>query len=129
MVDNGYDYTNDDFQGDDYSESPKVEIPGITDKVVNFCYTGMNYPCVMLKEGFTCPQHKLVVLGRMAKMGSHGNKDITLYFENKGELLKLGMLSGVQIKAFYDLVGDENVRVFYEEGFELKGDKKYVLCS
>lgn len=125
----GYDYEDDDFYGVDCTESPKVEIPGITDKVVNYSYTGMMYPCVMIKEGFTCPQHKMVVLSKMAQMSGSGNKDITLYFENKGELLKLGMLSGLQIKAFFDIVGEDNVRAFYEEGFELKGDKKYVLCA
>lgn len=117
-----------DFYGEQ-SDDVSVNIPGITDKVVNYTYTGMVFPCIILKEGFKCPEHKMMVLSKMVKMGSSEDKDISLYFSNKGELYKIGMLSGIQVKPFLSIVGEENVDAFYDNGMELKGDRIYVLCS
>lgn len=118
----------DDFYGEQ-SDDVTVSLPGITDKVVNYTYTGMSFPCVILKDGFKCPEHKMIVLSKMVKMGSVEVKDINLYFSDNGELYKIGMLSGMQVKPFLDIVGVENIHAFYDDGSELKGDKVYVLCA
>ena len=123
---------NTNYEEDFYgrgSEEVKVEIKGITDEVVNYTYTHMSYPCIVMKEGFKCAEHKMVVLSKMVKMSSTEDKDITLYFSIKGELYKVGKLSGSQMKAFVDIVGLENARAFYSEDKELIGDKMYVLCA
>lgn len=114
---------------DSEEEEVNVDIPGITDKVVNYTYTGMKYPCIILKSGFKCPEHKMLVLSKMVKMGSAETKDISLYFAEGSDLYKIGMLSGMQDKPFLDVVGVENIMAFYDNGMELLGDKVYVLCA
>ena len=126
MEDN-YKY-EEDFYGEE-SEEVHTEIKGITDDVVNYVYTNMSYPCIIIMEDFKCPEHQMIVISKMVKMSSREDKDITLYFNMKGELFKVGMLSGYQIKALIDIVGLENMSAFYDEGMELKDDKVFVLCA
>jgi hypothetical protein len=106
-----------------------ISIPGVTDNVVNYTYTGMSFPCIILKEGFKCQEHKMIVLSKMVKMSSMEVKDINLYFSNNGELFKIGMLSGMQVKPFLSIVGIDNIDAFYDNGLKLEGDKVYVLCA
>ena len=117
-----------DFYGRE-SEEVISEIKGVTDEVVNYTYTNLSYPCIMINEDFTCPEHQMIVISKMVKMSSREDKDIALYFNIKGELYKVGMLSGYQIKALIDIVGIENLKAFYSEGKLLEGDKVYVLCA
>ena len=104
------------------------EIAGVTDTVVSYTFTGMEFPCVIFKDDVVFPEHKMLVLSKMLKMGAP-DKDISIYFMKEGELYRIGKLSGMQMKAFLQIVGEDSVRVFYAEGHELLGDKIYVLCS
>lgn len=110
-------------------EEADTDIEGITDDVVSYTYTDISYPCIIIKDGFTCERHKLDVLSHMVKMSSREEKDISLYMQDGKERYKIGALSGSQIKAFYQIIGEENVSVYYSENKELEGDMKYVLCS
>ena len=115
------------FYGEGYDENTDSEIKGITDTVTDFVYTGLNYPNIIIKEGFTCPKHKMQVLSRMVKSSSREIKDVNLYFVQGGELYKMGMLSKGQVMAFLDMVGIDMLDAFLDEKTKLEGDRIYVL--
>ena len=117
-----------EFYGEGTDETPVQDVKGITDKVTDYTYTNLNYPCIMLKEGFTCPKHKMKVISNMVKT-SNNDKDISLYFTDDGELYRIGMLSGLQLSSFIEIVGLENIVGFFEDGTRLVGSKIYTLCT
>lgn len=114
------------YNEEDFGEK-SVEMQGITGKVTPYTFTGVTYPCVLFKEDFNCPRHKLTVISNMVKSGGKLNKDISIYFLQKGDVFKIGSLSGFQINAFIDLVGKENLTGFYDKDTQLSGDKLYTL--
>lgn len=115
------------FYGEE-AEEPNVEdIHGITDKVTEFTYTKLEYPCIMFKEGFSCPQHQMKVISNMVKTMNQ-DKDTALYFLSGGTTYKLGMLSGKQIDPLLELVGVENLVGYYDKDTRLEGDRIYSLC-
>ena len=129
------------FYGED-DGAVAQEIKGITGDVTNYTYTGVSYPCVIFKEGFKCPKHKMTVISHMVKPPTrHKGLDINkpreavedtsvgLYFAQKGELFKMGALNGLQIGAFLDLVGTDSVKGFYDESTPLTDDHLYALCT
>lgn len=116
------------FYGEENDETVVQDIDGITDTVTNYTYTNLNYPCVLFNEGFTCPKHQMKVVSNMVNTGGK-DKDISLYFQNEGEIYKLGMINGFQMKGFIDIIGLDNIIGFYDENTELLGDKLYTLCS
>lgn len=117
-----------DFYGRE-SEEVVTEVKGVTDEVVSYTYTGMSYPCILIREDFKCPEHRMIVISKMVKMSAREVKDIALYFIMGGELYKVGMLSGYQVKPLVDIVGLDNISAYYAEDKKLEGDKVYVLCS
>ena len=117
-----------EFYGEGTDETPVQDVKGITDKVTDYTYTNLNYPCIMLKEGFTCPKHKMKVISNMVKT-LNNDKDISLYFTDDGELYRIGMLSGLQLSSFIEIVGLENIVGFFEDGTRLDGSKIYTLCT
>lgn len=113
-----------------YSESEVKEIKGITDTVTDLSFTKLDYPAVIFKEGFTLPKHRAIAISNMVKSSTgNSSKDITLYFQNKGELFKMGKISGVQYSSLLDMVSLDNIIAFYEEGSRLEGGLVYTLCS
>lgn len=116
------------FYGEGNDESKVKDIQGITDTVTDYTYTNLEYPCIMLKEGFTCPKHKMKVISNMVKTTSD-DKDISLYFVESGELFKIGMLGGLQVSSFIDIVGVENLVGYFLDGTKLEGSKIYTLCT
>lgn len=124
----GYGVYEEDVYDGEEEYTGEEDIEGVTDEVTSYTYTNLEYPCIVLNDDFTCPKHKLEVLSRMVKMSDREIKDIALYMSNEGDLYKIGSLSGTQMKAFYQIIGEDNVRVFFSEEKELLGDKKYVLC-
>ena len=105
------------------------EVEDVDEEVSNYAFTGMSYPCIIFKDDFSCPKHKLTVISNMVKSGNMSDKDISLYFHNNGELFKLGSLSGVQLGAFIDLVGVDSIDGYLEGGVKLEGDRVYTLCT
>ena len=110
-------------------QEEKTEIEGITGSVTSYTFTGVSYPCIIFKEEFSCPKHKLTVVSNMVKSGNNMLKDISLYFLQKGDLFKIGSLSGLQVGAFLDLVGVGNVDGFFDANTQLSNDRLYTLCT
>lgn len=116
------------FYGSENDENNVKDIEGITDKVTEFTFTKLAYPCIVLKEGFNCAKHQLKVISNMVKAAGE-DKDINLYFIDKGTTYKMGKLSGMQMSSFLDIVGTDNIIGFYDDGTRLEKDRIYVLCS
>ncbi|MGV3076439.1 hypothetical protein ACEE21_15275 [Clostridium baratii] len=115
------------FYGDGSNEDEVVrEVKGLTDTVSKFVYSDMSFPCICLKEDIKLPKHKWLIISKLVKQGSEG-KNISVYMIRGGELFKAGSLSGLQIKAFIDIIGIENLFGYYNKDKELKGDRLYVL--
>lgn len=113
---------------EDSKEEEKIEKKGITGDVTNFTFTGMQYPCILFNEDFQCPKHKLNVIKNM--VGSAvGTKDISLYFINNQELFKIGMIDGLQINFFLEVVGEQNVTAYYDAKTPLRGGLIYTLST
>lgn len=114
-----------------YDEDSAVkEIDGITDKVTDLSFTNLSYPAIVFNDGIQLPKHKVVAISNMVK-SSAGNavKDISLYFQNEGNIFKMGMLSGNQIMPLIDVVGVDSIKGFYMDGTPLVGNRIYVLCN
>jgi hypothetical protein len=114
------------FYGEEAEEDKVEEIQGITENVSEFTYSSLEYPCIMFKEGFSLKNHKWKVLSNMVKSISP-DKDISLYFHDNGELLKIGKISGTQVDAFLDIVGMEGVVGYYDKDTLLENDRLYTL--
>ena len=116
---------------DGYSEEDEIsDIEGITDKVTDYTYTGLSYPCVIFKQGIALEKHKVNIISNMVKTSVPGiEKDISLYFENDSQLYKLGSISGIQMIALIEISGRESLIAFSEENVELKDSLIYTLCS
>ena len=114
------------FYGEEAEDDKVEEIQGITENVSEFTYSSLEYPCIMFKEGFSLKNHKWKVLSNMVKSISL-DKDISLYFHDNGELLKIGKISGTQVNAFLDIVGMEGVVGYYDKYTLLETDRMYTL--
>ena len=79
-----------------------------------------------LNEDIKLPKHKWLIISKLVKQGSE-DKNIAVYLIRNGELYRAGSLSGVQIKAFIDILGIENLFGYYNKDKRLDGDRLYVL--
>lgn len=121
---------NEDSVYEGYSEDKVAEIEGITDNVTDLSFTNLSYPAIIFKEGLKMPKHKVMAISNMVKSAmGNAKKDITLYFQNNGELYKMGMLSGQQIMSLLQIVPREQLIAYYNDGSLLVDGKIYVLCS
>lgn len=116
---------------DGYEEDEEIgEIKGITDKVTDYTYTGLSYPCIVFKGSVQLERHKVQVISNMVKSNTAGvEKDISLYFENNGQLYRLGMVSGMQVSSLIDIAGRDTLIAFLDEKVELKDSLIYTLCN
>lgn len=111
-------------------DSSTEEIKGITNKVTEYTYTGLTYPCIVFKDGMKLEKHKIQVISNMVKSNSSALvKDISLYFNNGDQLYKLGMISGVQVISLIDIANRDNLIAFLDADTELKDSLIYTLCS
>lgn len=120
---------SDDFNfygGDESEESIVKDVKGLTDTVSKFVYSDMVFPCICLNEDIKLPKHKWLIISKLVKQGSE-DKNIAVYLIRNGELYRAGSLSGVQIKAFIDILGIENLFGYYNKDKRLDGDRLYVL--
>lgn len=115
------------FYGNDDEVNVK-DREGITDKVTSYTYTDLSYPCIILKDGFKCPLHRMIVISNMVKSNTP-DKDINLYFTKGSDMYKVGNLSGKQIKPLLDILDIGKLKAFYDRATELSGDMVYALCS
>lgn len=117
-----------EFYGEEADQDTEQVVRGITDKVSDYTFTDMGYPCIIFKDGFTCPKHQLKVVSNMVKSNS-ADKDVNLYLITKGELFKMGMLSGIQISAFLEVIGCDKLTGFLDKKIRLENDRLYTLCT
>lgn len=125
-AENTKEFNNFGFYGEEADEQTETVLKGITGNVSDFTYTNLSYPCIIFKEDFKCPKHQLRVVSNMVNSKA-GEKDISLYFVNEGELYKIGNIGGLQVNAFLEIIGLNNVIGYYKEGLKLTGDKLYTL--
>ena len=116
------------FYGSEEDSEKIREIRGITDEVSEFEYAGMKYPCICLKDNLILPKHKWKGISNLVKQGT-SSKNITVYMIREGELYEIGALAGIQIKAFIDIVGLNNMFAYHNKDTRLEKDKLYVFSS
>lgn len=116
---------------ENYDEDEQIpEIQGITDKVTDYTYAKLLFPCIVLKDGIKLEKHKVMVLSNMVKSDTLGyEKDISLYLSNGSELYKLGMVGGIQVSPLIDIVGVDNIVAYLSKEKQLLGSMIYSLCT
>lgn len=97
--------------------------------VERYSVTGLVYPCFVLSAETELPKHVVSALSRMIESSLMVEDLIKVYVSNKGELLSIGGISPIQVKAVIDLLGRDTISAYYEEGYLLEGDLIYVLSS
>lgn len=116
-------------------EEPKevveeVEEPKTVDKgVERYSSTTVSYPCFILDSKTEFPKHVISALSRMIESSLSLDSLIKVYIDNEGELLSLGGISSVQVKAAIDLLGRDNIEGYFSKDYPLSGDLIYVLSS
>lgn len=101
---------------------------GNIDTSSKYANTSLKYPCLVVREGFSMPKHKWVLVSNVIK--SAKGSDIGIYLEkNKNELMKLGTIGGVQVKMLLNVFGEVNLFGYYDDGRLLEGDRLYVLSA
>ena len=58
-----------------------------------------------------------------------GNKDISLYYTNNGESYKIGMINGLQVGAFLEVIGIDKVIGYFDKDTKLENSLLYTLCT
>lgn len=118
------------------SEKPKgvveevEEKPKTSDKgVERYSSTTVSYPCFILDSKTEFPKHVISALSRMIESSLSLDNLVKVYIDNEGELLSLGGISSVQVKATIDLLGRENIEGYFSKDYPLSGDLIYVLSS
>lgn len=97
--------------------------------VERYSSTVLSYPCFILDSSTEFPKHVISALSRMIESSLSLKNLIKVYIRNGEELLSLGGISSVQVKATIDLLGRDNITAYFEEGYLLKGDLIYTLSS
>lgn len=112
-------------------EEPKKDEPtsSKTTTVDRYSSEKFSYPCFMLESSVEFPRHILSALARMIESSLEIPNKINIYVDNKGELLSIGGISPVQVKAAIDLLGRSNIVAYYKEDYILTDDLIYVLSA
>lgn len=115
--------------GEDPEDYKMPEIKGITDEVSGYTYSKMNFPAIFIKSDMHLSAAGFKVLRAMISSTSVADRNIFIYNESSKGVFLIGRISALQVMNFYDLVGQDNIRVFLSSTKELLGDLKYVLCQ
>ena len=112
-------------------EEPKNDesTPSKTTTVDRYSSEKFSYPCFMLESSVEFPRHILSALARMIESSLEIPNKINIYVNNKGELLSIGGISTVQVKAAIDLLGRSNIVAYYKEDYILTDDLIYILST
>lgn len=128
--------TLEDSSGEVIPQEPKEvveeveEEPKTVDKgVERYSSTTVSYPCFILDSKTEFPKHVISALSRMIESSLSLDNLIKVYIDNEGELLSLGGISSVQVKATIDLLGRDNIEGYFSKDYPLSGDLIYVLSS
>ena len=110
---------------EEVKEEPKTVEKGVE----RYSSTTVSYPCFILDSKTEFPKHVISALSRMIESSLSLDNLIKVYIDNEGELLSLGGISSVQVKATIDLLGRDAITAYFEEGYLLKEDLIYTLSS
>lgn len=97
--------------------------------VERYSSTTLSYPCFILDSKTEFPKHVISALSRMIESSLSLENLIKVYIRNGEELLSLGGISSVQVKATIDLLGRDNIEGYFSKDYPLSGDLIYVLSS
>lgn len=114
------------------NEEPEVveaTIGKVDHGVERYSSTTLSYPCFILDSRTEFPKHVISALSRMIESSLSLENLIKVYIRNGKELLSLGGISSVQVKATIDLLGRENIEGYFSKDYPLSGDLIYVLSS
>lgn len=114
------------------NEEPEVveaTVEKVDHGVERYSSTTLSYPCFILDSKTEFPKHVISALSRMIESSLSLENLIKVYIRNGEELLSLGGISSVQVKATIDLLGRENIEGYFSKDYPLSGDLIYVLSS
>lgn len=111
-----------------YSSDPSQdrEIEGITGTVTDYTFSKLEFPCLILKENASFPEHKLMVVSNMVKVKSNSSK-INIYFKDGSDLFSIGAIVGSQVMSFIELLGEENLEGYLNSDTKVTGSNLYAL--
>jgi len=95
--------------------------------IERYSSSDISYPCFVLNGSGVFPKHVVSALSRMIESSLSLEDTIKVYVSNGDELLSLGGISSLQVKAVIDLLGRGSIEAYYEKGYLLEGDLIYTL--
>lgn len=105
-----------------YSETTKGEME---ESVSRYAKAGLNFPCLVIKKGFNAQKHRWMLISNIVK--SSKKSDVGLYLDNGDKKMKLGTVGGSQVRTLIEILGEDNLSGYYDDGRELTGSKLFVL--
>lgn len=95
--------------------------------IERYSSSDISYPCFVLNGSGVFPKYVVSALSRMIESSLSLEDTIKVYVSNGDELLSLGGISSLQVKAVIDLLGRNSIEAYYEKGYLLEGDLIYTL--
>lgn len=105
-----------------YSETTKGEME---ESVSRYAKAGLNFPCLVIKKGFNAQRHRWMLISNIVK--SSKKSDVGLYLDQGDKKMKLGTVGGSQVRTLIEILGEDNLSGYYDDGRELTGSKLFVL--
>ena len=105
-----------------YSETTAGEME---ESVSRYAKAGLNFPCLVIKKGFNAQKHRWMLISNIVK--SSKKSDVGLYLDNGDKKMKLGTIGGSQVRTLIEILGEDNLSGYYDDGRELTGSKLFVL--
>lgn len=105
-----------------YSETTKGEME---ESVSRYAKADLNFPCLVIKQGFNAQKHRWMLISNIVK--SSKKSDVGLYLDNGDKKMKLGTVGGSQVRTLIEILGEDNLSGYYDDGRELVGSKLFVL--
>lgn len=105
-----------------YSETTAGEME---ESVSRYAKAGLNFPCLVIKKGFNAQKHRWMLISNIVK--SSKKSDVGLYLDNGDKKMKLGTVGGSQVRTLIEILGEDNLSGYYDDGRELTGSKLFVL--
>ena len=105
-----------------YSETTAGEME---ESVSRYAKAGLNFPCLVIKKGFNAQKHRWMLISNIVK--SSKKSDVGLYLDQGDKKMKLGTVGGSQVRTLIEILGEDNLSGYYDDGRELTGSKLFVL--
>lgn len=105
-----------------YSETIEGEME---ERVSRYAKAGLSFPCLVIKQGFNAQKHRWMLISNIVK--SSKKSDVGLYLDQGDKKMKLGTVGGSQVRTLIEILGEDNLSGYYDDGRELVGSKLFVL--